>query len=40
MNMHSGTTSFWLPGDPNWTGAEGTFDGIVDDTYLYHQVLV
>jgi hypothetical protein len=30
--MHSGTTSFWLPGDPNWTGAEGTFDGIVDDT--------
>jgi len=29
---HSGTTSFWLPGDPNWTGAAGTFDGIVDDT--------
>jgi hypothetical protein len=30
--QHSGTSSFWLPGDPNWTGAEGTFDGIVDDT--------
>lgn len=29
---HSGTTSFWLPGDPNWTGAEGTFDGVMDDS--------
>lgn len=29
---HSGSTSLWLPGDPAWTGAEGTFDGIVDDT--------
>ncbi|MBE0652273.1 MAG: hypothetical protein IH594_00655, partial [Bacteroidales bacterium] len=32
---HSGTSSFWLPGDPNWTGAEGTFDGMEDDnTYV------
>jgi hypothetical protein len=29
---HSGSSAHWLPGDPNWTGAEGTFDGIIDDT--------
>jgi hypothetical protein len=27
---YSAPTSFWLPGDPNWTGSEGTIAGIVD----------
>jgi hypothetical protein len=27
---HSLPKSIWLPGDPNWTGCEGTLPGIVD----------
>ncbi len=30
MQFHSGAKSLWLPGDPNWTGSEGTLPGIVD----------
>jgi hypothetical protein len=32
IDAYSSPKSLWLPGDPLWTGVEGTISGIIDDT--------